>query len=142
MDSKTPLNLQQSSGDLNTNDTEKGAGKTTSFASVLSGKERQSELISSSEPELSIHPEIAEIGVEKTEKRPVLTPEHEEAGLKFSEPEPVITAKSQEPSLELPLAIDQAKHIAKTGKPDDKRFWLANLILKVVAKLRRQNKNE
>ncbi|MBI2031662.1 MAG: hypothetical protein HYT08_03540 [Candidatus Levybacteria bacterium] len=138
MDSKIQSGSQQPSGGADVSGVEVGSGA-VSPVSVAPKKEGAPVEIRPSEPELNIHPEIAEIGVEKAEKHPVLTAEHEEAGLRLSEPRPIISDKPQTQSLpDLPLSIGQAKHIAKVGKTDDKKSWLANLVLRAFEKIRKK----
>lgn len=111
--------------------------------SVIPKKETEptlvTERIKSSEPELNIHPEIAGM-MEKTAEHLVLTQEHHEAGLRLSEPKPAIIAEQKSQSIgTLPMTESQALHALKTGKPDNTKWWFANLILKVIEKVKRQN---
>ena len=111
--------------------------------SVVPKKETEptlvTEHIKSSEPELNIHPEITGM-VEKTAEYPVLTQEHHEAGLRLSEPKPVIIAEQKPQSVgTLPMTESQALHVVKTGKVDSTKSWFANLVLKVIEKVKKQN---
>lgn len=146
MDSSDKLGSQQVSGNSDVSDIGKvDKGEVSSnvpSVSVLPGKERQPEVIIPSEPELNIHPEIAQIGVEKTPEYPVLTDEHKEAGIRHSEEKPIIiTEKAPFVSPAIPISENQARHIAKTGNVSDKKFWLANLVLKVLGRERRKEQN-
>lgn len=116
-------------------------------ASVAPKKELESatvtEYIKPSEPALEIHPEIAGIGVEETSKHPTLTSKHHEAGIRLSEPKPMTADVPQpQPLPSLPISEDEAKHVAKIGKVDDTRSWLANLVLRVMGKIRDRNKKK
>lgn len=97
------------------------------------------EHIRPSEPELNIHPEIAGM-MEKTAEHPALTQEHHDAGIWRSEPELVIAVESKPQATEsLPMTEIQAIHTAKIGNPNSTKRWFANLVLKVIEKVKKQN---
>lgn len=144
MDTSNQLDSQQSGENTDVSNIKIGTGGGL-LTSVNSRKERApidlTENIRPSEPALDIHPEIARLGVEKTEERPVLTDEHRRAGLKYSEPNLTIVDDTQTTVLPTaPISESQARKIARSGNINDKKFWFSNLILKVLKRMKRSDK--
>lgn len=99
-----------------------------------------SEFVKPSEAEPTIHPELAEVGVEKVKEVPDLTLEDKKAGLSAAkESVPVSTAPSG--LVQLPMTEEEARRTIKTTSVSDSRHWLAFLIEK-VSKLLKYGSNK
>lgn len=89
-----------------------------------------SEFVRPSEVEPTIHPELAEIGVEKVKEVQDLTLEDKKAGLSAAkESVPVSTAPTG--LVQLPMTEEEAKRTIKTTSPSESRHWLAALVKKI-----------
>ncbi|MBI1982525.1 MAG: hypothetical protein HYU49_01805 [Candidatus Levybacteria bacterium] len=89
-----------------------------------------SEFVKPSEAEPAIHPELAEVGVEKVSEVPELTLEDKKAGLApAKESVPVLTQPSG--LIQLPMTEEEARRTIKTTNVSDSRHWLAVLVEKM-----------
>ncbi|HSX40519.1 MAG TPA: hypothetical protein VLF68_02805 [Candidatus Saccharimonadales bacterium] len=89
-----------------------------------------SDLITPSEVEPQLHPEVQEAGVETVSDKPQLTDEHAKIGIKVSaDATPVATSPTG--MVQLPMTQAQAQAtIKKTKNVKESIVWLASLILR------------
>ena len=93
-----------------------------------------SDYIVASETAPKIEKEVAEAGVKEVDQAPKLTEEHFKTGIKHA---PESTPVQREPTgqVKLPMTQSQAQQQAK-GSTTDATTWLANLILRLLKKMR------
>ncbi len=96
----------------------------------------QTEVLTPSEQEPTLHEEVKEAGVEKVSQHPELTPEDKKAGLEASkEATPVVTQPSG--AVKLPMTAQEAENAVKHYSITDSAKWLGKLILMVLSKPKR-----
>lgn len=92
------------------------------------------ELIQPSEPELKLHPEVSEAGIEKISSNFQLSDEHHKVGIRHSgESLPVSTQSSG--LVQFSITKKEAIKIAKNNGITDSIKWLAISILRQIKKL-------
>ena len=89
-----------------------------------------SEFVKPSQVEPAIHPELAEVGVERVSEIPELTLEDKKAGLSAAK-ESVPVPTTPQGLVQLPMTEEEARRTIKTTNASDSRHWLAVLVEKV-----------
>jgi hypothetical protein len=93
-----------------------------------------SDYILPSEAEPKIEKEVSDAGVKEVSQTPKLTEEHYNIGVKHAADS---TPVQREPTgmVKLPMEQNQASVAAK-GNINDSKTWLANLVLRLIRKMR------